>query len=110
MPKSNRLRPCLPHPPRRLISTSPRAVLLIAWANAILEGRDDVAVVVNTQTLFPRTKCVIASNGQESRSGWPCIFAPMPHLCAFDDSQVGGNARRTRLHCTRILLYTTFEP
>eukprot|EP00903_Cladosiphon_okamuranus_P007627 g7396.t1 len=61
--------------------------LLLAWANAILEGRDDVAIVVNTEELFPRTRCVVASNGQETRSGWPCIFAPMPHLCAFDTNQ-----------------------
>ncbi|CAN0323174.1 unnamed protein product [Ectocarpus sp. 12 AP-2014] len=58
--------------------------LMVAWANAIAEGRRDLSVVVNTEDFFSRTTCAVASNGLETGVGWSCIFAPMPHLCAFD--------------------------
>lgn len=61
---------------------------MVAWANAIAEGRRDLSVVVNTEDFFSRTTCAVASNGLETGVGWSCIFAPMPHLCAFDTLEV----------------------
>lgn len=66
-----------------------RTDLLLAWTHAILvEGNNDLSVIANTPSLFARTTCEAASNGLETRGGWPCIFAEMPHVCTFDDSQV----------------------
>ncbi|CAM9522581.1 unnamed protein product, partial [Ectocarpus sp. 12 AP-2014] len=61
--------------------------LLVAWANAIVQGHNDLAVIVNTSDLFSRTKCEITSNSVETGVGWPCFFAPMPHLCDFDEQK-----------------------
>eukprot|EP00903_Cladosiphon_okamuranus_P007629 g7398.t1 len=61
--------------------------LLLAWAAAIVEGRNDLSIIVNTDKFYSLTKCDVASNGVETRGGWPCIYAPMPHLCTFDDEQ-----------------------
>lgn len=60
----------------------------MAWANAMFAGKEDLAVLVNSDQLFPRTTCLLPSNGEETRRGWHCIFAPMPHLCTFNDDQV----------------------
>ncbi|CAM9804238.1 unnamed protein product [Ectocarpus sp. 8 AP-2014] len=60
---------------------------LLAWGNAIFQGHNDVAVVVNTHKLFSRTKCDVASNSVETGVGWSCVFAPMPHLCDFDEHE-----------------------
>lgn len=69
--------------------SEPFADLLLAWATAIVAGRNDLSVIVNTDKFYSQTKCDVASNGVETRGEWPCIFAPIPHLCAFDDEQVG---------------------
>lgn len=61
--------------------------LLPTWIDAILEGRDDVAVVLDTDQLFRWTTCSSASNGTETGHGWPCVFAPVPHLCMFHSRQ-----------------------
>ncbi|CAN0505506.1 unnamed protein product, partial [Ectocarpus sp. 12 AP-2014] len=58
---------------------------LLAWGNAIFQGHNDLAVIVNTNELFSRTKCDVASNSVETGVGWSCVFAPMPHLCDFDE-------------------------
>ncbi|CAM9674084.1 unnamed protein product [Ectocarpus fasciculatus] len=60
--------------------------LAIVWANALMAGRQDLSVVVRTDEWFPRTICNVTSNGEETR-GWPCFFAEVPHLCAFDADQ-----------------------
>lgn len=75
-------------PPSMVQPSEPFAVLLLAWANAIVAGRNDLSVVVNTDKFYSLTKCNVTSNGVETRGGWPCIFAAMPHLCTFDDEQV----------------------
>lgn len=59
------------------------------WMEARINGNSDVAVIASTEVLFNRTTCKEASNGKETRAGWPCIFAEMPHLCYFDDEKVG---------------------
>ncbi|CBN75391.1 hypothetical protein Esi_0090_0082 [Ectocarpus siliculosus] len=61
--------------------------LTIVWANAMMAGRQDLAVVVRTDEWFPRTICNVTSYGEETR-GWPCFFAEVPHLCAFDADQM----------------------
>ncbi|CAM9245302.1 unnamed protein product [Ectocarpus sp. 13 AM-2016] len=58
---------------------------LLAWGNAILQGHNDLAVIVNTNKFFSKTKCDVASNSVETGVGWSCVFAPMPHLCNFDE-------------------------
>ncbi|CAM9619263.1 unnamed protein product [Ectocarpus fasciculatus] len=61
--------------------------MLLVWANAILEGRNDASVITQTGRYFSRTTCDVESNGVETRGGWHCIFAPVPHLCAFDSDK-----------------------
>ncbi|CAM9473235.1 unnamed protein product [Ectocarpus sp. 13 AM-2016] len=58
--------------------------VLLAWGNSIFQGHNDLALIVNTNQLFSRTKCDVASNSVEMGVGWSCVFAPMPHLCDFD--------------------------
>ncbi|CAM9879742.1 unnamed protein product [Ectocarpus sp. 8 AP-2014] len=61
--------------------------MLLVWANAILEGRNDASVITQTGRYFSRTTCDVESNGVETRGGWHCIFAAVPHLCAFDSDK-----------------------
>ncbi|CAM9383799.1 unnamed protein product [Ectocarpus sp. 6 AP-2014] len=61
--------------------------MLLVWANAILEGRNDASVITQTGRYFSRTTCDVESNGVETRGGWNCIFAAVPHLCAFDSDK-----------------------
>lgn len=64
---------------------------MLAWVYARIRGNSDIGVIVNTQAFFARTKCDVASNGVETRGGWPCIFTEMPHLCTFDNEQVSSH-------------------
>ncbi|CAN0316971.1 unnamed protein product [Ectocarpus sp. 6 AP-2014] len=61
--------------------------LLVAWANSIVQGHNDLSVIVNIDEFFSRTKCDVTSNSVETGRGWPCFFAPMPHLCDFDEQK-----------------------
>eukprot|EP00903_Cladosiphon_okamuranus_P007625 g7394.t1 len=62
-------------------------ILLLAWANSIVERKNDMSVILSARAFFPRTTCNATSNGAELRGGWHCVFAPMPHLCAFNEEQ-----------------------
>ncbi|CAM9255484.1 unnamed protein product [Ectocarpus sp. 12 AP-2014] len=61
--------------------------LMLLWTTAILEGRNDIAIIGNTDVWFPGTTCGVTSNGVRTRPGWSCIFSAAPHVCAFDTEQ-----------------------
>ncbi|CAM9127186.1 unnamed protein product, partial [Ectocarpus sp. 4 AP-2014] len=61
--------------------------LMLLWTTAILEGRNDIAIIGNTDVWFPGTTCGVTSNGVRTRPGWSCIFSATPHVCAFDTEQ-----------------------
>ncbi|CAM9212405.1 unnamed protein product, partial [Ectocarpus sp. 13 AM-2016] len=61
--------------------------LMLLWTTAILEGRNDIAIIGNTDVWFPGTTCGVTSNGVRTRPGWSCIFSAAPHVCVFDTEQ-----------------------
>lgn len=64
-----------------------RAVLLLAWAHAIVrEPHSDLAIVAEHRH-FKRVECGEESNGLAS-SGWSCLFGPIPHMCKFNSTEV----------------------
>lgn len=69
------------------LSVLPLQVLLVFWAHAMAVGRHDLAIVLGLP-LFRGINCAGASDGAASKGGWRCLFAPMPHLCTFDDEMV----------------------
>ncbi|CAN0221093.1 unnamed protein product [Scytosiphon promiscuus] len=60
---------------------------LLAWASSVVEDHGDLALIVPAARLFPRTKCDGASQGAETRSGWYCMYADVPHLCTFSATE-----------------------
>eukprot|EP00903_Cladosiphon_okamuranus_P013102 g12221.t1 len=59
--------------------------LLLQWAEALVSGRTDVAIIFDSDwPWFEQTTCEEAS-GRVEITGWHCIFQRMPHLCTYND-------------------------
>lgn len=79
--------------PRRQPTGKPSA-LLLQWAEGLASDRKDLAIIFDRDwPWFEQTTCEDASGGAETSGGWHCIFKRMPHLCIYDDEQVGRRVR-----------------
>lgn len=66
------------------------AVLMESWAAGIVQGRNDLAIVLANDRVLGSVQCRSQSDGIAS-VGWPCLFRPMPHVCVFESEEVRGN-------------------
>lgn len=81
--------PRLPVRRRQTAGGKPSA-LLLQWAEGLASGRTDLAVIFDSDwPWFEQTTCEEASGGVETAGGWHCLFQRMPHLCIYDNQQVG---------------------
>lgn len=80
---------------------------MLPWLNGILQGRNDIAVVMVDENrgrsieVFEQIQCP-AESGDETVTGWSCIFGNMAHMCTFHQQQVSKpSVYRTALNCNK---------
>lgn len=79
---------------RRRRPTGKPSALLLQWAEGLVSGRADLAILFDSgRPWFEETTCEEASGGVETVGGWHCLFQRMPHICVYDNQQVDPRVR-----------------
>lgn len=61
--------------------------MLNSWVWALSVKRWEDMALLNDPSMMNRVECAKSSKGLV-RTGWHCLFSPMPHLCEFPSAKV----------------------